>query len=199
MSYKYTHFIPQNVSPVRAKQISVYNASGEKVCSVPLGRLERPKKEKLYSFGLISDVHLQRGATSWKAEEKFPSALQYFKNQGCAFCVHCGDAVNYGFFHKNDSTGEIWFENDFETYDTLRKTVDIPIYGICGNHESYGKSITENIGDKTYDSVEEAIEQLIKNDMGISASDPLFNAVKAGFYLQPTMELAEELIKSSKN
>ena len=41
--------------------------------------------------------------------------------------------------------------------------------------------ITENIGTKTYSSVEKAIEDIIKNNMGISADDPLFDAIKAGF------------------
>ena len=41
--------------------------------------------------------------------------------------------------------------------------------------------ITENIGTKTYDSVEQAIEDIIKNDMGISEDDPLFVAIKKGF------------------
>lgn len=143
MAYIYGHFIPQNTAPNGTKRIGVYDANGKRVCTIPLGRLAPTQKEKLYSFGLMSDVHLQGGVTSWKAEEKFPAALQYFKNQGCAFCVHCGDVVNYGFFHKNDTTGEVWLDNDFATYDALRKTVDIPIYGCCGNHESYGKDITD--------------------------------------------------------
>jgi hypothetical protein len=41
--------------------------------------------------------------------------------------------------------------------------------------------ITENIGTKTYGSVEQAVEDIIKNDMNISESDPLFAAIKQGF------------------
>ena len=152
MSYKYTHFIPENIAPSGVKRIGVYQ-DGKRICTVPLGRLARPAREKLYSFGLVSDVHLQGGVTSWKAEEKFPAALKYFNAKGCAFVAHCGDVVNYGFFHKNDDTGEIWLDPDFATYDAIRKTVGIPIYGCCGNHESYGKDITDRtpitIGDET--------------------------------------------------
>ena len=41
--------------------------------------------------------------------------------------------------------------------------------------------IAENIGDKTYGEVEKSIESLIKNDMGIKESDPLFETLKTAF------------------
>lgn len=43
------------------------------------------------------------------------------------------------------------------------------------------EEVIENIGYKTYDSVEQAIEKVIQNDMGISSSDPLFATIKEGF------------------
>lgn len=43
------------------------------------------------------------------------------------------------------------------------------------------EEVIDNIGYKTYDSVEQAIEQVIKNDMGISENDPLFTTIKDGF------------------
>lgn len=43
------------------------------------------------------------------------------------------------------------------------------------------EEVIENIGYKTYDTVEQAIEQVIKNDMGISENDPLFTTIKEGF------------------
>ena len=72
-----------------------------------------------------------------------------------------------------------------EAYKNLGAEWEVALKDIGENALASGyvglESITENIGDKTYDSVEEAIEKLIKNDMGISASDPLFKAVKDGF------------------
>lgn len=41
--------------------------------------------------------------------------------------------------------------------------------------------IAENIGDKTYASVESAIEDIITNDMGISKDDELFTTLKEAF------------------
>ena len=42
--------------------------------------------------------------------------------------------------------------------------------------------VAEGIGDKTYSSVEEAIEKVITDDMGISSSDPLFETLKQAFF-----------------
>ncbi len=148
MSYKYTHFIPENIAPKGAKRIAVYKGN-ERICTVPLGRLAPVEIKPLYSFGLVSDVHLSyynsNPATTWRAEEKLPAALQYFTDKGCAFCAHCGDLVNVGFYYRADYTGETWVQNDFHVYDTIRKQFALPIYGVCGNHENYGKNITDTI------------------------------------------------------
>jgi TP901 family phage tail tape measure protein len=42
--------------------------------------------------------------------------------------------------------------------------------------------VAEGIGDKTYSSVETAIEDIITNDMGISSTDPLFETLKDAFF-----------------
>lgn len=140
-----TQLIPQNIAPAGAKSIGVYDGNGQKVAVIPLGRLTPPTEPPLYSFGLVSDVHLDKDAfyASWKSAAKLENALAYFEAQGCAFCVQCGDLTNQGFFHKN-SAGEVWQdESEFVKYDEIRKNCDIPIYGICGNHESYGRDITD--------------------------------------------------------
>ena len=104
MAYKYKHFIPQNTAPSGAKRIGVYNAKGEKVYNIPLGRLAPTTKEKLYSFGLVSDIHLYPiSAVAWTPEVKFDNALSYFESMGCSFCVHCGDITQTGFFREGDT------------------------------------------------------------------------------------------------
>lgn len=42
--------------------------------------------------------------------------------------------------------------------------------------------LAEGIGDKSYDSVEEAIEEIITSDMGIKKDDPLFDTLKDAFF-----------------
>ena len=75
MAYKYKHFIPQNIAPSGAKSIGVYNQNSEKICTIPLGRLAPTTKEKLYSFGLLSDIHLFHLPASWNPNPKFDNAL----------------------------------------------------------------------------------------------------------------------------
>lgn len=155
MAYKYSHFIPQNIAPKDIKEIGIYNSKGKQIYTIPLGSLTPPTKEKLYSFGLLSDIHLYNttpGSLNSR-DTKFKNALQYFKNQGCSFMCHCGDLVDYS-FSFTDSTGEIVKNNSWEKYNELRKTVDFPIYGCCGNHESYcvnsdNKTFVKTIPDAT--------------------------------------------------
>lgn len=137
MAYKYTHLIPQNTAPKGTKQIGVYNTNGKKVCNIPLGRLAPTKKEKLYSFGLLSDIHLA-GYDS-PTETKFDNALAYFKEQGVDFCCHCGDITDTGFWYPISETEHISYFStiQFDKFRDICRKYNIPFYGNCGNHESY--------------------------------------------------------------
>jgi hypothetical protein len=140
MSYKYTHFIPQNIAPNGAQNISVYDGNGNKVCEIPLGRLTPPAKEKLYSFGLVSDLHLWKVEPSWHSNTKFDNALSYFENKGCMFCIACGDLTQTGFYLRTDESvagTEVLNEEQFTRYKEICDKHTIPVYELCGNHESY--------------------------------------------------------------
>lgn len=150
MAYVYRHFIPQNTAPSGAKRIGVYDASGNKVATVPLGRMSPHTGTKLYSFGIVSDLHIYPlAAVAWTPETKFDNALTYFENQGCAFCVACGDLTNTGFYLRtSESTAgtEYLDERQFAKYKEICDKHTIPVYEIMGNHESYyGMPITNNL------------------------------------------------------
>ena len=88
MPYVYRHFIPQNTAPAGTKRIGVYDSNGNKVCTIPLGGLTPPNSGKLYSFGIVSDIHISHNtAVAWKPIPKFHNALTLFENNGCAFCI----------------------------------------------------------------------------------------------------------------
>ena len=141
MSYVYRHFIPQNTAPKGAEKIGVYNGNGEKVLTIPLGGLTPTTKEKLYSFGLVSDVHLYPiAAVVWTPEVKFDNALTLFENSGCSFCIACGDLTNTGFYLRTDENTagtEVLDERQMKKYKEICDKHDIPVYELCGNHESY--------------------------------------------------------------
>ena len=73
----YSDFIAENVAPKEAKRIGVYNSKGNRVGQIPLGSLSFPNAgRKLYSFGVISDVHLSVA----DSESDFIRALNYLES-----------------------------------------------------------------------------------------------------------------------
>lgn len=140
MRYEYTHLIPQNVAPSGVNKIGVYK-DGKKIFSIPVGRLTPPEGEKLYSFGLISDTHLAP-ASYGVAEGRFDAALTWFEGQGAAFVCHAGDITNHG-LQNSDGTA------DLQQFAEFKKICDqhpnLPVYAVCGNHDSYFSPITNNL------------------------------------------------------
>lgn len=149
MAYVYKHFIPQNTAPKGAKSIGVYK-DGVKVADIPLGRMTPPNTEPLYSFGIVSDLHISHNVyVAWQPIPKFDNALTLFEEKGCAFCVACGDLTNTGFYRRTDENTagtEYLDEQQFAKYKEICDKHTIPVYEICGNHESYyGMPITNNL------------------------------------------------------
>lgn len=142
MRYQYTGLIPQNVAPEGAVAVGVYDAAGNQVHSILLGRLARPQGVKRLSFGLVSDLHLTAERTETSAH--FDKALTLFEEHGCAFCAHAGDMTNIGFWYNQGDT-EIYLGQFAEYKRICELHPNLPVYGICGNHESYNKPITENL------------------------------------------------------
>lgn len=150
MAYVYRHFIPQNTAPKGVKSIGVYDSNGEKICEIPLGRMTPPNTEPLYSFGIVSDVHISHNtAVAWQPIPKFDNALTYFEDKGCAFCVACGDLTNTGFYRRtdeSDASTTYLDEQQFTKYKEICDKHTIPVYELMGNHESYyGMPITNNL------------------------------------------------------
>ena len=122
---EYKDFIPQNVAPVGARRIGVYNIKGNRVGQIPLGNLTPPNPaKKLYSFGALSDVHIVYNT----AADDFKRALTYLNdNEDVAFTCICGDLTDDG------SAVEL------AQYKAIvdSHSPDTPVYAIGGNHERY--------------------------------------------------------------
>jgi hypothetical protein len=91
MAYKYNHLIPQNIAPKGTKRIGVYNNNDELIYTIPLGKLTPINKEKLYSFALLSDIHLFKNETTWLGNTEFDNTLSCFDSTDRAFCMIRGD------------------------------------------------------------------------------------------------------------
>lgn len=122
--FKYTHFIPENMAPVGAKSIGVYDSKGNKVYSIPLGSLAPIQKNKLYSFGALSDPHIPEDT----AISDLENALTIIGKSDCAFTCIAGDLTNGGTDAQLTTYQEI-IENHFKEYGK-------PVYAISGNHEA---------------------------------------------------------------
>jgi predicted phosphodiesterase len=143
MPYVYRHFIPENTAPSGAQRIGVYDSDGNKVCTIPLGGLTPPGGDPQYSFGLVSDIHLWKSETTWGGNRKFDNALTRFENYGCAFCAHCGDITQTGLYDEGDKA--TLQPGQFAKYQEICNKHTIPVYGLCGNHESYMNPIANNL------------------------------------------------------
>lgn len=121
---KYDDFIPQNTAPVGIKRIGIYNKKGNRVGNVPLGNLMKSKGEKLYSFGALSDTHVQYDT----AQADFQSALSYLNNtEDVDFTCICGDLT------VNGTDAEL---NTYKEY-VNSYSPDTPVYAVFGNHDTY--------------------------------------------------------------
>lgn len=170
MRYKYRGFIPENIAPKGASKIVVHDSEYKYIGSIPLGNLTRPSGEKLYSFGLLSDLHCT-GNNSTEGI-RLDNAMKYFEEQGCSFCCHCGDMTNIGFWYDSADT-EIYIHQFAEYRSVCEKHPTLPMYGICGNHESYNKAITDNLDLlKEYTQITMYYTMTHGNDLFIFLSQP---------------------------
>ena len=124
--YVYENFIKENVALLGAKKIGVYK-DGERLFGINLNSLS-PKAnqaDKLYSFGALSDVHIQY-ETGYGDIER---ALNFLTNtENVSFTCICGDLTRNGLVnelqqYKDAVSGHI--ENGYK------------IYAIAGNHEGF--------------------------------------------------------------
>lgn len=85
----------------------------------------------MYSFGAISDVHLQHEDgynTGAESRADFQTALSFLESFGVDFITICGDLTTYG-------TADNLTEYKSYVYTYAPNT---PVYAITGNHEAWG-------------------------------------------------------------
>jgi predicted phosphodiesterase len=127
---KYEKLIPENIAPYNAKRIGIYRKNtNTRVGGFGLQNL-RPTNlgKKLYSFGALSDIHLQYST----AQEDFQRALTYLnETEDVEFTCICGDLTDNG------------QDADFEAYAEYVNTYspNTPVYECTGNHDAYDNLI----------------------------------------------------------
>lgn len=92
---RYKDFIDVNVAPREAETIGIYDSDGVRQGIILLSYLKPDYfEEPLYSFGLLSDVHI--GKSGADPENDFKRALSFFKDKNAALTCICGDITENG-------------------------------------------------------------------------------------------------------
>lgn len=138
-----TKLIAENIPPPNARRLAVFN-DGKKVGTVDISTMQPPYLgEKLYSFGLVSDLHLDGVGPNGAY---LSQQMTFFEDQGCSFCCHAGDITNIGFWYNPTDT-QMYLAQMAEYKNVIDAHPSLPMYGICGNHESYCKPILGNLAE----------------------------------------------------
>lgn len=129
-SASYTHFNKDQLIPKYAtKLVAIKNNEVKAEFTIPVAKrfISGNYGQHLYSFGAISDVHIDTNT----AESDFNTALAYLNaNENVAFTCISGDLTNGG------------TEAQFIKYKKIvdEKSPNTPVYGTNGNHEFYNAS-----------------------------------------------------------
>ena len=115
----YTDFIPENIAPLNANHVGVYdNESGNKVGVVKLNKLKTSVRGSFIRFGVIADINInQQDAPALL--ENLNNAKQYFKGYDTKFISVCGDVPNIPIKIENEIP---IFSINTKTYDNLIET-----------------------------------------------------------------------------
>ena len=126
----YNDFIKTNVAPYAASQIGVYNSNGERVGSIPLGTFKPDYGERLYRFGVISDVHNETDQTS-ENQNDLRNALNFFnQKEDIEFTCITGDLTQYSY-----SSGDLTTEMTLYQANLAAINNSTPVYPTTGNHD----------------------------------------------------------------
>lgn len=190
MRYQYNGFIPQSIAPPNVVGLEIFR-DGKKVGNVDISRMapDDPGR-RLYSFGLVSDMHLDGVGSNGSY---LSQAMDFFQAQRCAFCCHTGDMTNIGFWSA--SSTELYTVQMADYRAVIEAHPDLPMYGICGNHESYNKPITQNLAElREYTGRELFYTMERGNDVFIFLGQPGGTAyVEAGTWREELDWLRERL------
>ena len=124
----YEDFIDVNIAPREASVIGIYGADGERVGTILLSDFRPDFSQKpLYSFGILSDVHIGRSVINPEAD--FERALKLFNSKGVAHTCICGDITQNG------------KEAELQGYKSILPVANAPVYTVTGNHDATTKGV----------------------------------------------------------
>lgn len=120
---EYLDLIDVNVAPREAATIGIYDSEGVRTGTIQLAGLKPDYSEvPMYSFGLLSDVHI--GYSGIDAEADFRRALGFFQAEGVELTCICGDITQNG------------LESELQIYEqTIMEFAAANVFTTTGNHD----------------------------------------------------------------
>ena len=140
-------FIKENIPPYESTRIGVYDGDGEEVGGIPLYYFKKERGERLYSFGMLSDVHNQTDQAAEPTADLQRALSLFNEREDVEFTCISGDITQ-------TATEEEYqiFSNNIQACSP-----NTPVYSTPGNHDCYGSGLdlelwTQYTGcDRTYE------------------------------------------------
>ena len=145
-------FLDCNVAPKEATKIGIYDNNGNKVGTIPLYNFKKKQGTKLYSFGLISDLHIQVTDT-YDGQNDLRRAFDYFTSQGIDLTCCCGDIAD-----TNTEQEYINFKAIKDQYPNMT------FYSCTGNHDCSGANGYNKTYWNKYVGTDKTFEKTINGD-----------------------------------
>ena len=135
-----------NVAPPQASKIGVYDSNGNAVGTVLPYNYRKRQNRKLYSFGLISDLHIQINDT-YDGQNDLRRAFDFFTEEGINMTLCCGDITD-----TNQLQEYINFKAIKDQYPNMI------FYSCTGNHDCSGANGYNKTYWNTYVGCEKTFE-----------------------------------------
>lgn len=143
MTTIYNAFNKYNIAPYASEKIGIFDSNGEFKGYLNINNLKPVYGERLYRFGLLSDVHQQSNQAT-ENNEDLKNALKVFnEKESVEFTAICGDLTQNGMVSGN---------TEIEMYKDMVNTAspNTPVYTTSGNHDCHGTSGSSSTGLTSY-------------------------------------------------
>ena len=135
MATNFTDLIKNNVAPYSASKIGVYASDGSRVGEIPLGSFKPNYGERLYRFGLLSDVHNEESQSTENTQDFINALTELNNKESIEFICITGDLTQYSHSNGNIATEMTLYQNNLNA-----ARVNKPVYVTTGNHDCPGST-----------------------------------------------------------
>ena len=183
----YKDFIDVNVAPREAYGIGIYDAEGFRQGSISITEWKKnSSKEPLYSFGILSDVHLGRSAIN--PDSDFERALSHFSSKSTEMVCICGDITQNG------------KEAELALYKDIVSQSAMPVYTVTGNHDATTSGLNTDLWNQYVGLplvFEQSVERNGKTDHFLFLGMSIWNFSSA--YLDSSLMWLESKLEEYRN